>query len=855
MSAIEKTQELLQDAEAMLNRYRAELDGKPNSLFLEGMVKNTQEWIEQLQNDLAREKKKPKKPLVNEATSTDITVINQLQALGWKAGDTLLYQQEYKLTPEQQAQYPGYKSIKPDIVLQDLNGDIVAVIENKLTDERKALQKLRMVYSAILKPRFLYACSAERILFYDNAWRGLEAGEFRQVTSFMRLEEMKLKIEQQRKIASNREIVVDTTIAGGYDPSVGKDRYYQLQCIYTLVEQYKAGKQKMLVHMATGLGKTRTAVALVKTLLSHGLAKRILFVVDRRMLAKQAVDKGFALISKEYPSSWITTSNFKTRKHANIHVVVIDTLEMIYSDIPSTFYDLIMVDECHRSINVSRKLIFDHFLCPRIGLTATPRLAVAKEGSEVPEEDLAILDTYRLFGCETGEPDFRFDMERGIREGFLAPYKPVELLSSLIQEAEESGIEFDHVLDPADKYRIDLGAEKKLKLEQLNRKFISEENCLRIAEELKKNTQWGEKVILFGVSQAHCIELAKAINKVFENDYSEKPYYAETIISENNELNETLKAWFEKPYQKPYIAVSVDIMSTGVDIPCIRYVSFAALTKSVGRYIQMLGRGTRIDPKSGKFSFTVLDFVGLCRRMDDNGFGTLKENTKIVKPQGESGRKASGRTTPLEGDYYLIDNPDPAHLIQRVEIHGDAIHIIDNIPIEQARRLFEEEIQKTDNPVVAELRQKAQIEEYQPTEEEIDRFLDWLSKPNVFLDEGHLQKMYDYPEGSAWDFLLHALGKKSIPTPKERIEKNYLAYLHTYDFSDEQIVVLRKIKDLFASNITLKRDIEVKDIFGNPIYERLIGSYEKVNTKFDGDFNKVLVDLKNTLGQKRPDAA
>lgn len=845
----ERTASLIKTNEESLRRYRDDLAKNPDSFFHKGLVKNTEDYVDELKEQLEQQKPQAKAKLINEATSTDIRIINLLQAMGWRAGDTLLYQQEYKLTPEQQQQFPGIKSIKPDIVLQDLNGDVLAVIENKLSDEKKALQKLRMVYSAILKPRFLYACSVERILFYDNAWRGLEAGEFRQVTSFMRLEDMKLKIEQQRKIVSNREITIDVNIAGGYDPTVGKERYYQLQCIRTLIDNYKAGKQKMLVHMATGLGKTRTAVAFVKALLSHGLAKRILFVVDRRMLAKQAVDKGFSLISKDFPSTWITTSNFKTHKHVSIHVVVIDTLEMIYSDIPSTFYDLIIVDECHRSINVSRSLIFDHFLCPRIGMTATPRIAIVKEGIEVPEEDLAIMDTYRLFGCETGEPDFRFNMDRGIEEGFLAPYKPVELLSSLIKEAEENGIEFDHVLDPHERYKIDLGGERKIKLEQLNRRFISEENCLRIAEELKKNTQWGEKVLLFGVSQAHCLELAKAVNKVFENDYSESPYYAETIISENNELNETLKAWFEKPYQKPYVAVSVDIMSTGVDIPCLRFVSFAALTKSVGRYIQMLGRGTRLDPKTGKFSFAVLDFVGLCRRMEDNGRGTLKENAKVVKPTGAK-KTGSGTTAPT-GEYFLIDNPDPAHLIQRVEIHGDSINVIDNIPIEQAKRIFEQAIKESENPVISDLREKAQRGQYEPTDEEISQLVDWLSKPQIFLDEGHLQKMYDYPEGSTWDFLLHALGKKKIPTPKERIEKNYLAYLYTYDFTDEQIEVLKKMKDVFASNVASKRTIEVKDIFGNPIYERLIGSFDKVNQKFDGHFDTILADLKRTFGFDR----
>lgn len=786
---------------------------------------------------------------INEATTTDLPVIQRLvNEYGWKVGDTLLYQQIYDIPENLKKDYTTLKNIRPDIVLQDMNGDVLAVIENNLDKENKDLLKLRTIVTQLLKPRFLYACSAERILFYDNAWRGLDAGEFKQVTTFMSLEEMKLKIEQQKKIASNKEITIDTTIAGGYDPTVGKERYYQLQCIRTIIENYKAGKQKMLIHMATGLGKTRTAVALVKALLSSGLTKRILFVVDRRMLAKQAVDDGFSLISREFTSSWITTSNFRTRKNASIHVVVIDTLELIHSDLPSSFYDLIIVDECHRSINVDRKLIFDHFLCPRVGLTATPRIATPKAGTDVDEEDLAIIDTYKLFGCESGEPDFQFDIERGIDEGFLAPYKPIELISSLVDEAKKSGIEFDHVLDPKERYVIALEAEKKLKLEQLNRKFISEENCLRIAEELKKNTQYGEKVILFGVSQAHCIELAKAINTVFQKDNSEKPYYAEAVISENNELNETLKAWFKKPYQKPYVAVSVDILSTGVDIPCVRYIALAALTKSVGKYIQMIGRGTRLDPKTGKFSFQILDFVGLCKRMEDNGKGTLKENKKIVRPGGKKS-KTGGVASP-RGEYFLIDNPDPANMIQRVELHGGSIVIKDNIPIEEAKRIFEEELQKSQEPVMVELKEKAKQPEYQPTEEELAKFIRWLSLPNTFMDEGHLQKMYDYPEGSAWDFLLHALGKKKIPTPKERIEKYYLSYIHTYNFTDEQIRILKKIKEVFASNIASNRDIDIKDIFGNPIYERLIGSYDSINRKFDGNFDMVIHELKQMFRKR-----
>lgn len=112
----------------------------------------------------------------NEATATDLRVIEDLKKIGWKVGDTLLYRPRYPLSSEQQKEFPGRKSIEPDIVLQDLQGTPLAVFENKLDDPKKGLPKLRLLYSHILRPRYLYACSAERNLFYDMAWTGLEAG-------------------------------------------------------------------------------------------------------------------------------------------------------------------------------------------------------------------------------------------------------------------------------------------------------------------------------------------------------------------------------------------------------------------------------------------------------------------------------------------------------------------------------------------------------------------------------------------------------------------------------------------------------------------------------------------------------
>src|SRR3989338_4619397 len=248
---------------------------------------------------------------INEATDTDLKIIEDLKKIGWKVGDTLLYQQEYALTPEQQKLFEGKKSVKPDITLLDLNHNIVAIFENKFEDEKKALTKLRTLYAGVLKPRFLYTCSPERILFYDTEWKGFDAGEFRQVNCLMSLEEMQLKIEQARKINLDRKITIDKGIAGGMNPNCGKEMYFQLECIETLIQRYKEGKQKMLVHMATGLGKTRTMVAFAKALLEYNMAKRILFVVDRVILAEQSLNDGFSLINREYSTVRITYGNYR----------------------------------------------------------------------------------------------------------------------------------------------------------------------------------------------------------------------------------------------------------------------------------------------------------------------------------------------------------------------------------------------------------------------------------------------------------------------------------------------------------------------------------------------------------------
>jgi hypothetical protein len=142
------------------------------------------------------------------------------------------------------------------------------------------------------------------------------------------------------------------------------------------------------------------------------------------------------------------------------------------------------------------------------------------------------------------------------------------------------------------------------------------------------------------------------------------------------------------------------------------------------------------------------------------------------------------------------------------------------------------------------LKQKIEEQaEYEPTTEEVATVEEWVTKPKIWLDEGSLQRIFEYPAGSVWDFFLHVLGKKPIPTPLERIQVGYDNFISSADFNDEQVRILKKIKSVFASNLSSHGTVDARSIFQNPIYERVIGSYDEVNCKFDDKIDEVIKEL------------
>ena len=196
----------------------------------------------------------------------------------------------------------------------------------------------------------------------------------------------------------------------------------------------------------------------------------------------------------------------------------------------------------------------------------------------------------------------------------------------------------------------------------------------------------------------------------------------------------------------------------------------------------------------------------------------------------------------------ILDNPDPATLIQRTLMTETGLKIIDNIPVAKARELFESGVKSTMDPRIALLRRKVWEEkDYQPSEEELALVMAWAAAPDVILSEEQLQRIYDYPAGSVWDFFLAVLGVRKIPTTRERIESGFESYLALYNFTDAQAKALRKIKDAFIANLSSQGRVDLDAIFANPIYARLIGSFEDINRQFDGRLREVVAEIQGKL--------
>lgn len=379
------------------------------------------------------------------------------------------------------------------------------------------------------------------------------------------------------------------------------NRTYQLEAIQRIGEAFEAGKRRALLVMATGTGKTRTAMAIIELFLQAGQALKVLFVADRDALVKQALEDGFTEHLPEEPRDRIFTKNIDKTKR--LYVATQQTLKNCYQDFGLAFFDLIVFDEAHRSLFNKFVEVVDYFDARMIGLTATPAGFIDR-------------NTFQLFHCEETTPTFLYPYRQAVDEKYLVDFSLYRAQTQfqrrgisgvdLSEEERNALIEQGKDPDSIDFSGTDL--EKKVSNKDTLRKQWEEIIAVCFKDE---SGQLPAKTIIFAMTQAH----AQRLCDVFEEMY---PHWLDLVkvITNKTEYNGTLINAFKKG-DKPRIAISVDMLDTGVNVPEVMNLVFMKPVLSEIKLWQMIGRGTRCQeacahlewlPNRQKQEFKILDF-------------------------------------------------------------------------------------------------------------------------------------------------------------------------------------------------------------------------------------------------------
>lgn len=591
--------------------------------------------------------------------------------------DQLLRDADWDLTDGRSVrfEYP-LEGGKVDYVLFDRQGRALAVLEAKSTSVNLGAGEAQgLRYADRLGIPFIFLSNGEEIWFRDN---GHDA-HFRPVETLFSQDDLARRKAARDIRRSPLDIAIDGRIV---------ERLYQIDCIDTLCRQVTIGRRKMLVEMATGTGKTRTAAALLKRFFEANWATRALFVVDRNTLAIQTED-AFADHLPHLPCYRVPRTGRRFQDEKRITIVTLQTLVNEYENYSSGYFDMIIVDECHRSIYGKWRRALDHFDGIKIGLTATP--CVMREAPEVDEEDrVAIRDTLRFF--ELDRPTYSYTMSEAIADGHLVPYEIYRAMTARTAATEGFAVTRNEIdwdaLDETTRNELEAlfavqdplivdptVLERKFTIPARNRAMVREfrevlENGYAGPNNVRRAPEWG-KTIVFAVTKRHAETLARLFDVVFaDKKPSPTTRYADFVVSglgPDDTVDSQAKIKRFKNELFPQILVSVNMLDTGFDCPEVRNLVMARFTHSSILYQQMRGRGTRLAP--GKNRFTIWDFTGVTLRHGDDE--TPNEGGVIVvrptdRPKGQPRRMLTldvhDEIDPTTREWVTVDESGRAYM-------------------------------------------------------------------------------------------------------------------------------------------------------------------------------------------------
>lgn len=514
----------------------------------------------------------------SEKETRDYFIDLLLKEAGW-ALDKEGHDTEFPVTGMPNAKGEGFV----DYVLWGNDGKPLGIVEAKRTRKNPDIGKTQAkLYADCLEKQF----GQRPIIFYSNGyehwiWDDLAYAP-RQIQGFYKKDELELLIQRR----GTRQKLADCDI----NPQI-VERYYQTRAIRRIGEAFERdNERKALLVMATGAGKTRTVIALCDVLMRCNWAKRILFLADRIPLVTQAVNAFKKHLPDSSPVNLVTDKETDGRVYVSTYPTMMNMIHRL--DDGQRFFgpghfDLIIIDEAHRSVYQKYRAIFDYFDSLLVGLTATPKDEVDR-------------DTYGLFDLEKGVPTDAYALEDAVNDMYLVPARPV----SVPVRFQRQGIKYSDLSDEekeewdALEWNEDGVIPTEVDPESVNKWLFNQDTVDKVLEHLMTRGQkvaGGDrlaKTIIFAKNQAH----ADFIAKRFDANYPHyKGHFAQVIHCGLPYAQHIIDS-FSQSAKAPHIAVSVDMLDTGIDVPEVCNLVFFKLVRSKTKFWQMIGRGTRLCP-------------------------------------------------------------------------------------------------------------------------------------------------------------------------------------------------------------------------------------------------------------------
>lgn len=536
------------------------------------------------------------KPLeISEYKTRKLYIDAMLQDAGWVEGKNWL--NEVKLPGMPNKSETGYA----DYVLYGDDGKALAIVEAKRScvDPAVGRQQAKLYADIIEKQQ-----GRRPVIFLTNGFETkIDDGQYpeRKCAAIWSKRDLEKWFNLLRMRTHLDNIVVDENIAG---------RYYQENAIKAVCNTFDArNRRKALLVMATGSGKTRTVIALCKVLLEHGWVKNILFLADRNSLVTQA-KRSFVNLLPELSVTNLCEERDNTTAHCvfSTYQTMMNCIDAIEDAEGKLFtvghFDLVICDEAHRSIYNKYRDIFTYFDAPLVGLTATPKDEIDK-------------NTYALFDLGNGAPTYGYELAQAVKDGYLCDFVSVETTLKFIQQ----GIVYDELTDEEkEEYEAKFADENGdvpecVMPSALNEWVFNADTIRKVLNTLMTDglkIDYGSKIgksIIFAKNHTH----AEKILEIFNREYPHLYGYAKVIDNYMTYAQSAIDE-FSDPQKLPQIAISVDMLDTGIDVPEVLNLVFFKKVMSKAKFWQMIGRGTRLSPGlidgKDKDKFYIFDFCG-----------------------------------------------------------------------------------------------------------------------------------------------------------------------------------------------------------------------------------------------------